>query len=66
MNKRIKELAIEAGLIAVKANGFDRTTLTDAEARFAELLIKEYVSSIYALDDEVPVHEEENENVWNA
>lgn len=38
---RLKELAIEAGLISENYNGFDRTELSGAEKKFAELLLKE-------------------------
>ena len=38
---KIEELAVKAQLIASEPNGFDRTQLTKAEKRFAELLIKE-------------------------
>jgi len=46
MNKRIKELAVEAGLILPTPNGFDRTDPTNAEKRFAELLVKECLSHV--------------------
>ena len=38
---KIEELAVKARLITPEANGFDRTQLTPAEKRFAELIIKE-------------------------
>ena len=41
MNERIKEIAIEAGIISAEYNGFDSTGLTTAQRKFAELLIKE-------------------------
>ena len=41
MNERIKELAIEADLIAAIPNGFDSTQLSVAQVKFAELIIKE-------------------------
>lgn len=41
MNERIKQLAEKAGLISAEYNGFDRTVLTKAEEKFAELLIQE-------------------------
>ena len=40
MNERIKELALQAKLIASEYNGFDRTTITPAEQKFAELIIR--------------------------
>jgi len=41
MNERIKELAIEAGIISAEYNGFDPTGLTTSQRKFAELIIKE-------------------------
>jgi hypothetical protein len=41
MNERIRQLAIQAGLITLEPNGFDRTTITPAEKRFAELIVRE-------------------------
>ena len=41
MNERIRELAIEAGLIASAYNGFDPTGLTKAQKKFAELIVWE-------------------------
>jgi hypothetical protein len=41
MNERIRELAEQAGLITLESNGFDRTTITPAEKRFAELIVRE-------------------------
>ena len=41
MNDRIKELAIEAGMIVGEANGFDMTRLMPREVKFAELIIRE-------------------------
>lgn len=35
----VNKIAVEAGLIAGEYNGVDRTTLTPAEQRFADLLI---------------------------
>lgn len=46
MSKPIEQLAVEAGLIASEYNGFDRTKLTKAESRFAELIVKECCSVI--------------------
>lgn len=50
MNKRIKELAEQAGLTSAEYNGFDRMDLTPSEKKFAELLVKEcadYVQFYY-------------------
>tara|TARA_R110000787_G_scaffold77763_1_gene170839 strand:+ start:516 stop:746 length:231 start_codon:yes stop_codon:yes gene_type:complete len=41
LNERLKELAIEANLIAAMPNGFDSTQLSVAQIRFSGLLIKE-------------------------
>ena len=41
MNDRIKELAIEAGMIVGEANGFDMTRLMPREVKFAELIVRE-------------------------
>ena len=41
MNERIKELAIEANMIASEPNGFDPTGLTKSQQKFAELIVKE-------------------------
>lgn len=51
MNKRIKELAIEAGMIVGDANGFDMTKLLPREVRFAELIVRECLS--YAKDGDI-------------
>lgn len=41
MNERIKALAIEAKLISPEFNGFDRTSLSLAQQKFAKLIVKE-------------------------
>jgi hypothetical protein len=41
MNERIKQLAIEAKLIAPEYNGFDHTRLSISQQRFAELIVQE-------------------------
>jgi hypothetical protein len=41
MNERIKQLAIEAGMIVGEANGFDMTRLMPKEVKFAELIVRE-------------------------
>jgi len=38
--KRIKQIAIEAGLIAAEPNGFDPTSLTASQLKFAELIVE--------------------------
>lgn len=39
MNQRILELAVEAELVSADSNGFDRTQLSPAELRFAQLIV---------------------------
>ena len=41
MNQRIKELAVEAGMIVGEPNGFDMTRLMPKEVKFAELIVRE-------------------------
>jgi hypothetical protein len=41
MNERIKEIAIEAGIISAEYNGFDATGLTTAQRKFAQLIVRE-------------------------
>ena len=41
MNERLKQLAIEAKLIAPEYNGFDQNNLSIAQQKFAELIVKE-------------------------
>ena len=41
MNERIKQLAVEAGMIIGEANGFDMTQLMPREVKFAELIVRE-------------------------
>lgn len=42
----LNALAAEAGLISSEYNGFDRTKLTAAQRKFAELIIKECCHAI--------------------
>ena len=37
MNERIKQLAVEAGIISAEYNGFDSTSLATSQKKFAEL-----------------------------
>ena len=41
MNEQIKQLAIQAKLIAAEPNGFDPTRLSMSQQKFAELIVKE-------------------------
>ena len=41
MNQRIKQLAVEAGMIVGEPNGFDMTRLMPKEVKFAELIVEE-------------------------
>ena len=65
MNKKIKELAEQAGLISLEYNGFDRTTLTEAENKFAELLIREYSYDVMNLTC-MPDHVEMAARHWGV
>jgi hypothetical protein len=47
MNERIKQLAIEAKLIASEPNGFDQNNLSKAQQKFAELIVKECADVAY-------------------
>jgi len=42
---KIKELAIEAGIIVAEHNGFDRNILFPKEIKFAQLIIEECISA---------------------
>ena len=52
MNERILQLALQAKLIASEYNGFDRTTITSAKKRFAELIIRECAQVCNNIDAE--------------
>ena len=41
MNERIKQLAVEAGMIVGEPNGFDMTRLMPKEVKFAQLIVAE-------------------------
>jgi hypothetical protein len=43
MNERIRELAVEAGIISAEYNGFDPTGLTKAQRKFAELIVQDCI-----------------------
>ena len=55
MNERIKQLALQAKLIASEYNGFDRTTITKAEQKFAELIVLE--SSKWIVDNSIAMEQ---------
>ena len=46
MNERIKQLAVEAGMIVGEPNGFDMTRLMPKEVKFAELIVRECLDVI--------------------
>ena len=46
MNERIKQLAIEAKLIAPEYNGFDHTRLSISQQKFAELIVQECIREL--------------------
>ena len=50
MNDRLKELAIEANLIASEPNGFDPTRLSISQQRFAELIVRECAEVAFKTD----------------
>jgi hypothetical protein len=47
MNERIKELAIEAGMIIGDASEFDMAKFMPKEVKFAELIVRECVDTMY-------------------
>ena len=53
MTERIKELAIEAGIISAEYNGFDSTSRTTSQRKFAELIVGECIDwcNAHARDD---------------
>jgi hypothetical protein len=46
MNERIKELAVEAGMIVGEANGFDMTRMMPREVKFAELILQKALTQV--------------------
>ena len=64
MNKRIKELAIEANMIAPEPNGFDPTGLTKSQQKFAELIVRECIDKITTYDL-VPGHSAKWEDIYD-
>jgi hypothetical protein len=46
MNERIRQLAIEAKLIAPEYNGFDHTRLSISQQKFAELIVAECLKKV--------------------
>ena len=50
MNERIRQLAVEAGMIVGEPNGFDMTRLMPKEVKFAELIIEECCDYVRAID----------------
>ena len=63
MNERIRQLAIEAKLIALEPNGFDQNNLSKAQQKFAELIVRECVSVINT-EAAVDHIEGEYERMW--
>ena len=51
MNQRIKQLAVEAGMIVGEPNGFDMTRLMPKEVKFAELIVRECLAQVARVDD---------------
>jgi hypothetical protein len=44
--KKIKELAEKAGIIVTPANGFDRSTISVNEIKFAKLIIQDCIDAV--------------------
>jgi hypothetical protein len=51
VNKRIRQLAKQAKLIASEPNGFDQNNLSKAQQKFAELIIRECADWIDRQDE---------------
>jgi hypothetical protein len=67
MNERIKELAIEAGMIIGDTSNFDMAAIMPKESKFAELIVAECID--IALEqkkwvEDMKVHNPHDE-VWN-
>lgn len=43
MHNRIRDLAVEAGIISSEYNGFDATGLTLAQRKFADLIVQDCI-----------------------
>ena len=61
MNERIRQLAIEAKLIASEPNGFDQNNLSKAQQKFAELIVRE-CANVAADHDALDIYEEIREH----
>ncbi len=46
MKEQIRQLAVEAKLIASEPNGFDQNNLSKAQQKFAELIVAECIDKI--------------------
>ena len=46
MNERIKELAVQAGMIIGDASNFDMAKFMSKEVKFAELIVQECISIV--------------------
>ena len=64
MNERIKQLAVEAGMIVGEPNGFDMTRLMPKEVKFAELIVRECIEKITTYDL-VPGHSAKWEDIYD-
>ena len=60
MNERIRQLAIEAKLIASEPNGFDQNNLSKAQQKFAELIATECISVVTKLSPDYPLRYKNN------
>jgi hypothetical protein len=52
MNERIRQLAIEAKLIASEPNGFDQNNLSKAQQKFAELIIIDVCNTLSEISND--------------
>jgi hypothetical protein len=52
VNERIRQLAIEAKLIASEPNGFDQNNLSKAQQKFAELIIIDVCNTLSEISND--------------
>ena len=60
MKERIKQLAIEANLIASEPNGFDQNNLSKAQQKFAELIVRECAEMVRIQNEQFMENESHN------
>ena len=64
MIKRIKQLAVEAGMIVGEPNGFDMTRLMPKEVKFAELIVRECLAQVDKVDAMLDDDKEKTGVAW--